>query len=107
MGVLVGFEVGTLVTGLLLGKSEGDFDGFEVGTLVTGLLLGESDGPFEGFDGSVVGSVVVVAEGAGVTGDFVGVVVDAAYRQVLSLSCGSGVMYMQELLFSMLHAHPP
>ena len=42
MGDFDGFEVGTLVTGLLLGASEGDFDGFEVGTSVTGLLLGAS-----------------------------------------------------------------
>ena len=49
-GLFDGFDVGTLVVGLLLGAAEGDFDGFEVGTSVVGLLLGESDGLFDGFE---------------------------------------------------------
>ena len=45
MGVLVGFAV--------TGESEGPFDGFEVGTSVTGDLLGVLVGLFVGYkDGS-------------------------------------------------------
>ena len=41
---VVGFEVGTSVSGLLLGESDGLFDGFEVGTSVSGLWLGDTVG---------------------------------------------------------------